>query len=81
LFDTKVNHAICEQIVAQQLFQTESLSQLMRSHRREALELLQFISKHQDLPMVIDPSLPGKSQSTPSPTSTLTSVEGMLTFG
>ena len=62
LFDARVNRHICEQILEQNLFDGPSLDQLIKSHRRESLELLNFIARHQALPFEIDRSLPGKLQ-------------------
>jgi hypothetical protein len=81
LFDTRVNEYVCEQIAAQRLFTAPALAKLMQSHRREALELLEFISRYQDLPVVLDPSLPQKSQHTPAPTSNLTFLDGDIVIG
>eukprot|EP00039_Didymoeca_costata_P009155 m.121080 g.121080 ORF g.121080 m.121080 type:complete len:827 (+) comp14380_c0_seq2:256-2736(+) len=79
LFDTQITSAVCKQVIDRNLFDEENLDELMRSHRRESLELLDFIARHQDLPFAIDPSLAGKLQCTASPTCNWLSIDGTLT--
>ena len=80
LFDARVNARVCEQIQAQKLFQADSLQRLIQSQRREALELMSFIATNQEMVVTLDPSLPGKQQSTATPTVSLVSVDGSLSL-
>ena len=80
LFDAKVNARVCAEIQAQKLFQADSLQRLIQSQRREALELIKFIATNQEMVVTLDPSLPGKQQSTATPTVSLMSVDGSLSL-
>ncbi|KAF6024527.1 FAM91A1 [Bugula neritina] len=49
LFESKLNKEICDRILSQDLLNSSSLSKLLRSNRRLSLDLLEFVSSHQDL--------------------------------
>eukprot|EP00040_Diaphanoeca_grandis_P030336 m.179192 g.179192 ORF g.179192 m.179192 type:complete len:839 (+) comp31961_c0_seq1:387-2903(+) len=78
LFDATVNRCIMQQIRKKQLFNGFNLRKLMKSHREEALEILNFISAHQDMPLDFDPKRPAKNFS-PAATHDLVSIDGHLT--
>ncbi|XP_019851083.1 PREDICTED: protein FAM91A1-like [Amphimedon queenslandica] len=48
LFDPVTNESVCNKIVSNRLFAEDSLKQLTQSNRILALDLMDFITKHQD---------------------------------
>lgn len=78
LFDPDVNATVRREIERKQLLAEDNLRELTKSHRKEALELLNFVAEHQHLPLEIDPLLPPNSHSTPSPSQTLISIDGCI---
>eukprot|EP00038_Savillea_parva_P007613 m.171377 g.171377 ORF g.171377 m.171377 type:complete len:824 (-) comp13368_c0_seq1:139-2610(-) len=78
LFDPDVNATVRREIERKGLLGERNLRELTKSHRKEALELLNFVAQHQHLPLEIDPLLPPNSLSTPSPSQTLISINGRI---
>ncbi|XP_066272929.1 protein FAM91A1-like [Branchiostoma lanceolatum] len=52
LFNGELNTRVCERMAAQGLCRLESLGELLHSSRKLVLQLLDFISENQDLPIV-----------------------------
>jgi hypothetical protein len=78
LFDPDVNATVRHEIDRKQLLGEANLRELTKSHRKEALELLNFVAQHQHLSLEIDPLLPPNSHSTPSPSQTIVSINGCI---
>ncbi|XP_003729294.2 protein FAM91A1 isoform X1 [Strongylocentrotus purpuratus] len=66
LFDEFVNQEVCQRIAEKRLCQKKSLEYLLHSSRKLSLQLLNFIARQQDLPVV--PDLPADAAMTPSST-------------
>ncbi|XP_072169876.1 protein FAM91A1-like [Diadema setosum] len=66
LFDEWVNQEVCRRIAEKKLCEKFSLEGLLHSSRKLSLQLLNFIARQQDLPVV--PDLPADSGLTPSST-------------
>mmetsp|Transcript_12378 Transcript_12378/g.31660 ORF Transcript_12378/g.31660 Transcript_12378/m.31660 type:complete len:856 (-) Transcript_12378:2026-4593(-) len=79
LFDPDVNAAVRSEIERKQLLSEDNLRKLTTAHRKESLELLDFIAEHQHLPLEVDTLLPPNSHTTPSPSQTLISIDGCIT--
>ncbi|KAK2179555.1 hypothetical protein NP493_483g01023 [Ridgeia piscesae] len=86
LFDAGVNRAVCDRIASHKLCNTDSLQELLQSSRKLSLDLLSFISHHQDLPVLEENShdmamltsdLTG--QSVPLPTHNILFCDGQMT--
>ncbi|XP_041483997.1 protein FAM91A1-like [Lytechinus variegatus] len=66
LFDEVVNQEVCQRIAEKRLCQKKSLECLLHSSRKLSLQLLNFIARQQDLPVV--PDLPADAAMMPSST-------------
>lgn len=66
LFDEVVNQEVCHRIAERQLCHRSSLELLLHSSRKLSLQLLNFIARQQDMPVV--PDLPADTGLTPSST-------------
>ncbi|XP_078611087.1 protein FAM91A1-like [Branchiostoma floridae x Branchiostoma japonicum] len=89
LFNGELNTRVCERMAAQGLCRLESLGELLHSSRKLVLQLLDFISENQDLPIVPEqggdspaPVVGTTSQDhgVPLPTRNLLFHEGRLTM-
>ncbi|XP_035665843.1 protein FAM91A1-like [Branchiostoma floridae] len=89
LFNGELNTRVCERMAAQGLCRLESLGELLHSSRKLVLQLLDFISENQDLPIVPEqggdsPAPVGGTTSqdhgVPLPTRNLLFHEGTLTM-
>eukprot|EP00058_Branchiostoma_floridae_P024167 XP_002609657.1 hypothetical protein BRAFLDRAFT_123571 [Branchiostoma floridae] len=89
LFNGELNTRVCERMAAQGLCRLESLGELLHSSRKLVLQLLDFISENQDLPIVPEqggdsPAPVGGTTSqdhgVPLPTRNLLFHEGRLTM-
>eukprot|EP00041_Stephanoeca_diplocostata_P003725 m.37467 g.37467 ORF g.37467 m.37467 type:complete len:874 (+) comp14563_c0_seq2:179-2800(+) len=79
LSDARVNESIRAEMYNRKLLQEDNLQCLMKLHRKEALEILNFISTYQEVRFDVDPLLPAKTHVTPPPAHTMKSVDGELT--
>ncbi|XP_045160177.2 protein FAM91A1-like [Mercenaria mercenaria] len=80
LFEPNINKQICDKVVSQGLFNSNSLEKLLHSSRKMSLRLLNFISQYQDLLSGpdSDPMASQKDQCVPYPTQCLIFNSGVL---
>ncbi|XP_078674348.1 protein FAM91A1-like [Branchiostoma floridae x Branchiostoma belcheri] len=89
LFNGELNTRVCERMAAQGLCRLESLGELLHSSRKLVLQLLDFISENQDLPIVPEQGGEGpapvggttsQDHGVPLPTRNLLFHDGRLTM-